>query len=356
VGKHRDPDILSFIEWLHEKGVSLGFIVDGEVDIGDGDYDLDLGFRVTDNQHDIITFEIETKNTNTVYKNLNKIFASPSKKVQKPLYHFIIIYKSKLTKGQKEAMSLFLNYNNVFLFENVFNNQDQIKDIENVLISKSIELGIYKEYKYYPDFLEVFDEFNISKIKIIETIKNYDDISILDSSYLEEKIYEGLIPFKNSHLVLYIKKHTVQPECYMLVGSFVDKNICEIMFAYKVNSQIVDDIDIKSPLRIFEDFIERFGVDMIINGSNRAKFILCYRYEKHDGAPKFFQLAPVKKGHDILVVTYLTQIDPKLPFTLNLFSHALDIKKYKEWLYTEKLIDNLDSNFKGIKGRVFKLR
>ncbi|MCB2141281.1 hypothetical protein KQH27_01075 [bacterium] len=353
MGKHRDTETINFISWLKNLGHNLGFFVEDEEHIGDGDYDLDLGFKITRDQHSIITFEVETSNTNTLYKNLSKLFASTSTKVKKPLYHFIIIYKSKLTEGQKDSVSYFLNFNNIFLFENVFNEKIVKKEIRDLLIEKAKELGVYKKYSYIKECEEMIKEFEINKNDIINTIEDYDNISLLDVSLLESQIYDGEIPFFNNHIGLYLKKYV---DYYLLVCCIVEKDSKNIIFTYKLKKSIVHNVEIKSPLVVFQDFLEIFGCYMIVDGEQK-KFVLNYRSEKKNGQPTMFKLVPLSKGYEIMGITYFVQISVSTPYTLNLFSHILNIVKYKEWLYTEKLISQIYSDFKdSYRDRFYKIR
>jgi hypothetical protein len=136
VGKHKDPDALHFIDWLSQKGESLGFLVKKEYELLKGEYFVDLVWKLDEKQDPLVTFEIETKDHQGVFSNTEKIFGPPSKMVLKPWRHFMIIYKDKLSKGHKTALFSKLTAHNISLFENVFHEvkkkEKLERDLENI--------------------------------------------------------------------------------------------------------------------------------------------------------------------------------------------------------------------------------
>lgn len=145
MGKHKDPDTLSFIDWLTEKGDTLGFVVEPEYALLKDEYFVDLVWKLRKDQDPLVTFEIETKDTARVFSNTAKIFGTSSKLVTKPWRHFMIIYKSKLSKGHKASLFQATNLHNVFLFENVLNDPEEKQKLEARLDSLRYDLSVLIE-------------------------------------------------------------------------------------------------------------------------------------------------------------------------------------------------------------------
>lgn len=120
MGRHKDPDTLSFIDWLNKKGQSLGFFVEPEYALYKNEYFVDLVWKLKEEQEPLVTFEIETKDAAGVFSNTQKIFGPPSKMISKPWRHFMIIYKTKLSSGHRKSLFNVLNLHNISLYENVF--------------------------------------------------------------------------------------------------------------------------------------------------------------------------------------------------------------------------------------------
>lgn len=133
MGRHKDSDTLSFIEWLRKKGESLGFIVKPEYALHKNEYFVDLVWKLQESKDPLITFEIETRDNPRVFSNTAKIFGTSSKLVSKPWRHFMIIYKSELSKGHKNSLFNVIHRHNVFLFENVFIKPEKKQELEKLL-------------------------------------------------------------------------------------------------------------------------------------------------------------------------------------------------------------------------------
>lgn len=141
MGRHKDPDTLSFIEWLRKKGESLGFIVKPEYALHKNEYYVDLVWKLQENQDPLITFEIETEDGPRVFSNTAKIFGTPSKLVSKPWRHFMIIYKTELSEGHKKALFNVINQHNIFLLEKVFNEPKKKQELEKKLESLAYDIS-----------------------------------------------------------------------------------------------------------------------------------------------------------------------------------------------------------------------
>lgn len=141
MGRHRDPDTLSFIEWLGKKGESLGFIVKAEYALYKNEYYVDLVWKLQENQDPLITFEIETEDSPRVFSNTAKIFGTSSKLVSKPWRHFMIIYKTELSEGHKKSLFSVINRHNILLLENVFNEPKEKQKLEKKLESLAYDIS-----------------------------------------------------------------------------------------------------------------------------------------------------------------------------------------------------------------------
>ena len=122
LGEHKDTKSLWLLNWLKVKGTNLGYFTEREYRIGDRNK-IDVVWKNTEEGDPIITFEVETTNSNTIFKNTAKIFGSQKDKVPKPHYHFMIVLKRSLTKDQKDSLFSVLNLQNAFLFENLLNDE-----------------------------------------------------------------------------------------------------------------------------------------------------------------------------------------------------------------------------------------
>jgi hypothetical protein len=124
MGYHKDKETLEFIEALKKRGESLGFKANTELPKMDRAYSIDLVWTPY-RTHDIfITFEIESKENERLYKNFDKIFDLPSRDFEKPYYHFIVVYKGKMTRGNRDLILEKARPKNVHVFENLFQDNE----------------------------------------------------------------------------------------------------------------------------------------------------------------------------------------------------------------------------------------
>ena len=141
MGRHTDPDTLSFVEWLQRKGDSLGFFTESEYTLYKNEYYVDLVWKLQKEKDPLFTFEIETKDDSGVFTNTAKIFGTPSSLVTKPWRHFMIIYKSELSKGHKRSLHNVLDQHNILLFENIFNTEERRKELEKILENFTFDIS-----------------------------------------------------------------------------------------------------------------------------------------------------------------------------------------------------------------------
>lgn len=133
MGRHKDSDTLSFIEWLRKKGESLGFITETEYALYKNEYCVDLVWKLREDQGPLVTFEIETEDSASVFSNTAKIFGTTSKLVSKPWRHFMVIYKTRLSNGHRDSLSNVINQHNILLFEEIFTNIAEKQKLEKAL-------------------------------------------------------------------------------------------------------------------------------------------------------------------------------------------------------------------------------
>jgi hypothetical protein len=147
MGRHKDPDILKFIETYKKKGESWGFKVDDEFKLLNGVYWVDLLWTPYEDEHKMyITFEIEKKDERTL-KNLDKIFETPASDVEKPYQHFVVIYDCKLSAGNKKIVQEKARRYNIHIFENLKNDTEELERFDEELERLKIVLSGYIERK-----------------------------------------------------------------------------------------------------------------------------------------------------------------------------------------------------------------
>lgn len=148
MGRHKDTDTLAFIEYLRKKGEQFGFVTEIEYGLYKDEYFVDLVWKLQKDQSPLFTFEVETQDNAGVFSNTAKIFGTSSNIVIKPWRHFMVIYKTELSKGHKDSLENILNQHNIMLFENVFGDGEQKEMLDKALedctydISKLIETQI----------------------------------------------------------------------------------------------------------------------------------------------------------------------------------------------------------------------
>jgi hypothetical protein len=177
MGKHKDLDALAFIDELKKLGSSQGFLTETEYDLtNSGDYYADLVWILQEGQDPLIIFQVETQDSDTVYTNINKFFGTPSEDVKKPWKHFIIIYKSRLSRGHRKSLSNYINQHNIVLFENVFNDSTEQERLKLELNDLAIDL---KELISRIIDLKPIDESLVLILEAISKIIQTDQINNL---------------------------------------------------------------------------------------------------------------------------------------------------------------------------------
>lgn len=173
MGRHKDPDILKFIEYLKNKGKSLGFNTKDEFSLIGGIYFVDLIWTPYENKHQMfITFEIEKKDDNTL-KNLDKIIDTNSSEVEKPFRHFVITFDEVLKKGTKKIVNEKIRKYNISLYENLKNNKKLREDLDKELENLKIEISKLIEKKGSKKPRQTIKE-------IIHGLKKVNPVLILD--------------------------------------------------------------------------------------------------------------------------------------------------------------------------------
>ncbi len=144
MGRHKDPETVQFIESLKKKAESLGFRVIDEFKVLQGLFWVDLSITPYERGHETyITLEIETRENERIYKNLAKIFDLPSQDLEKPFHHFIVIYKGKLTRGNRLLMHEKAKSKNVHLFEDLQSDQGELERFYTELEDLKISISEY---------------------------------------------------------------------------------------------------------------------------------------------------------------------------------------------------------------------
>jgi hypothetical protein len=141
LGRHKDPETLTFLSKLKQKGESLGYKTEEEYPMLEGLYFADMVWQLVKDQAPLVTFEVETSaESSNVFKNTSKYFDTYSKDVPKPFRHFMIIMKGRLPEGVRLPMQRYLNSYNVSLFEDVSNDKEAAKILFEELDRLKVQL------------------------------------------------------------------------------------------------------------------------------------------------------------------------------------------------------------------------
>lgn len=132
MGKHRDPRTLEFISRIENQGKNLGFIASKEYPLLGNEFYADLVWKIKD-LPPLASFEVETRATGSLFKNMAKYFGTPSQEVAKPWFHFVIVLDGRLSKGSKLAMHNLVNQHNILLFENVLRDEKEKNRLDATL-------------------------------------------------------------------------------------------------------------------------------------------------------------------------------------------------------------------------------
>jgi len=151
LGRHIDPETLELLAQLKEKGASLGYETTEEYSMLGGVYVADLVWQLAKDQPPLVTFEIETKDSLRVFKNISKYFDTISADIPKPFRHFLVVVKGELSDGTRKPLQHYINQYNVSLFEDVgrdkeirkllFNQLDKLKVDVTDLVRRYLSSG-----------------------------------------------------------------------------------------------------------------------------------------------------------------------------------------------------------------------
>lgn len=184
MGRHNDPDTLAFIDWIAKYGSSKGYETILEYPLLKNKFIADVVWKLKDF---LISFEIDTKDTSSIFSNAAKYFLTSSKQVTKPWRHFMIVYKDKLSQGHRDSLFILLNLHNILLFESLFYSTTERERFE-------------KELRNIIDASELVKQFTVNK-------------PLGESLYLVAKAFEeGLksdILRSNSEVEITIKNENV---------------------------------------------------------------------------------------------------------------------------------------------------
>jgi len=141
MGRHKDQEIVEFIQSLKSMGESWGFIANDEFKILDGLYWVDLTWSYREDHHLFITFEIEKEENERLLKNLYKIFDTPSSEVEKPYHHLLIVFHGTISPGIKKIVKRKAEEYNIHIIENLKENPSERDKLDNILKGLKIELS-----------------------------------------------------------------------------------------------------------------------------------------------------------------------------------------------------------------------
>jgi len=128
LGRHKDPRALDFIDSIVKLGKSFGLFSVDEYSMFDNSFDVDIVWKFDDKTPPLATFQVETKARSSMFKNIAKVFDTPSDVVPKPLFHYILILNGMLTKGQEASLSKIRLSYNIKIYVDILN-KDYIKNL-----------------------------------------------------------------------------------------------------------------------------------------------------------------------------------------------------------------------------------
>jgi len=79
MGRHKDADSLEFINWLKAKGEELGYIAELEYPLVFNEYFVDVVWKLKEEHAPLMTFEVETKDSRSIFANTLKIYGTSSR-------------------------------------------------------------------------------------------------------------------------------------------------------------------------------------------------------------------------------------------------------------------------------------
>jgi hypothetical protein len=133
--RYKDSDTLDFLGWLKLKGESLGYVAEVEYYLGNKDYFVDVVWKFGEDQTRFVTFEVETQNCGKIFSNTSMIYGAMPDVISRPRNHFMIMFKDKLSEIQRKSLYSIISNYNVYLFEDIFRDSNNLRKLEQKLQS-----------------------------------------------------------------------------------------------------------------------------------------------------------------------------------------------------------------------------
>lgn len=251
MGRHKDKKSLELIDQILRLGNEFGFISEEEYNV-QGLYNIDVIWKLSEDDSPYVTFEIESRAPSNLFKNILKIFSTPSDIFEKPRKHFVIIMRDNLSKGDRLALFSVEKTHNIVIIEDYLNSEKNKEKFHEQIyrIAKSIRGPIdkiKKDEKYIEDFNQYLDQhFEIGE-------KSYREL--IDEEYYMKPYFEIIVPMIEKNEIKLVGK---------LYALYYDKLISDKNYRYSdlyINKEFITLLKKGYEIRpiILHEIIANFG-------------------------------------------------------------------------------------------------
>lgn len=264
MGRHKDKKSLELIDQILRLGNEFGFISEDEYNV-QGLYDIDVVWKLSEDDSPYVTFEIESRSPSNLFKNILKIFITPSDVFEKPRKHFVIIMRGNLSKGDRLSLFSIEKTHNMVIIEDYLNLEKNREKFHEQIhrIAKSIRgpiNKIKKDEKYIEKFTQYLDQY----FEIGE--KSYREL--IDEGYYIKPYVEIIVPMIEKNEIKLVGK---------LYALYYDKLINDKNYRYSdffVNNEFINLLKKAYEIRpiILNEILNNFGykfMDYWINSDAR---------------------------------------------------------------------------------------
>ena len=176
----------------------------------------------------------------------------------------------------------------------------------------------------------------INRSLINETIESPDKHLILSANELEYEMTGKKSRGKDLIIELYVKKYVENDkDIYLfLMTRQSEEGYKHIFSGYKMNINLIPDVDAMSPIDILISFTNIFCLPFIFKGEKRKFVYRSILYPLKDGGIDI-PIGIVPKGHKVRSVSFIKRTKE---YWIILFHYILDLTKYYDWLYISRLV------------------
>lgn len=171
---------------------------------------------------------------------------------------------------------------------------------------------------------------------LIDAVYEPDEKDTIDLNALEtERLPNAPALGKNMFLYIILKKIPSEDFHLLLVCSQNEGQEVLVNAAFKVTEDISEKIDSKSPIDVLRDITDRFGLPMYVDGEEHT-FLAKMEILGKKGENIHILEADVPAGHHAMFSSAVKIVNggKKAIFALKF---VIDLSKYQEWLFVNKL-------------------